>query len=110
MANLIAHPTRSWLFTPATRPDRFAKASEVGADVAILDLEDAVAPIDKNRARETALDFLRSSKTEGVSHALRLIPMPAFPTSTRYSKLASRLIIWCCPRRRRSAISKSSTA
>src|ERR1700735_1630225 len=63
---------RSWLFTPATRPDRFAKASEVGADVAILDLEDAVAPIDKNRARETARDFLRSSKTEGVSHALRI--------------------------------------
>ena len=38
--------TRSWLFT-ATRPERFAKASEAGADVAILDLEDAVAPEDK---------------------------------------------------------------
>ena len=24
--------TRSWLFTPATRPERFAKASEAGAD------------------------------------------------------------------------------
>jgi citrate lyase beta subunit len=34
---------RSWLFTPATRPDRFAKAAAAGADVAILDLEDAVA-------------------------------------------------------------------
>src|ERR1700681_2151212 len=72
MINKAQVRARSWLFTPATRPDRFAKASEVGADVAILDLEDAVAPIDKNRARETALDFLRSSKTEGVSHALRI--------------------------------------
>ena len=43
--------TRSWLFTPATRPERFAKASQAGADVAILDLEDAVAPGDKERAR-----------------------------------------------------------
>lgn len=50
--------TRSWLFTPATRPERFAKASQVGADVAILDLEDAVAPGDKVRARTTALEYL----------------------------------------------------
>jgi len=34
---------RSWLFTPATRPDRFTKAAAAGADGAILDLEDAVA-------------------------------------------------------------------
>jgi (S)-citramalyl-CoA lyase len=65
-------PTRSWLFTPATRPDRFAKASAVGADVIILDLEDAVAPNDKDRARITALDYLRSGKTDGVRRALRI--------------------------------------
>jgi hypothetical protein len=39
--------TRSWLFTPATRPERFAKAAEIGADVLLIDLEDAVAPRDK---------------------------------------------------------------
>jgi (S)-citramalyl-CoA lyase len=44
---------RSWLFTPATRAERFAKADQAGADVAILDLEDAVAPGDKARARTT---------------------------------------------------------
>jgi (S)-citramalyl-CoA lyase len=65
-------PTRSWLFTPATRPDRFAKASAVSADVIILDLEDAVAPNDKDRARITALDYLRSGKTDGVRRALRI--------------------------------------
>ena len=36
-------PTRSWLFTPGARPERFGKAAEVGADVLIIDLEDAVA-------------------------------------------------------------------
>jgi pyruvate dehydrogenase (quinone) len=28
---------RSWLFTPATRPERFAKASQAGADVVAHD-------------------------------------------------------------------------
>lgn len=63
---------RSWLFTPATRPDRFARASEAGADVAILDLEDAVAPKDKAQARITALDYLAGSPADGVLHALRV--------------------------------------
>jgi citrate lyase subunit beta/citryl-CoA lyase len=44
-------PARSWLFVPATRPDRFAKAAASGADRVILDLEDAVAPEEKIEAR-----------------------------------------------------------
>jgi citrate lyase subunit beta/citryl-CoA lyase len=44
-------PARSWLFVPATRPDRFAKAAASGADRVILDLEDAVAPEEKVHAR-----------------------------------------------------------
>ncbi|SDI63115.1 HpcH/HpaI aldolase/citrate lyase family protein [Nonomuraea jiangxiensis] len=43
---------RSWLFTPGDRPDRFGKAAAAGADVAILDLEDAVAPEAKAGARD----------------------------------------------------------
>lgn len=39
------------LFCPADRPDRFAKAAE-RADAVILDLEDAVAPEEKEKARE----------------------------------------------------------
>lgn len=42
---------RSLLFVPATRPDRIGKALSSGADVAIIDLEDAVAPHDKEAAR-----------------------------------------------------------
>ncbi len=44
-------PARSWLFVPATRPDRFAKAAASGADRVIVDLEDAVAPDEKADAR-----------------------------------------------------------
>ena len=63
---------RSWLFTPATRPDRFAKASAAGADVAILDLEDAVAPGDKPEARTNALEYLADQPPDGARHALRI--------------------------------------
>lgn len=48
-----------WLFCPADRPERFAKAA-AAADVVILDLEDGVAAADKPAARkalrETPLD------------------------------------------------------
>lgn len=40
----------AWLFCPADRPDRYQKAA-AAADVVILDLEDAVAPRDKDAAR-----------------------------------------------------------
>jgi citrate lyase subunit beta/citryl-CoA lyase len=44
-------PARSWLFVPATRTDRIAKAAASGADRIIVDLEDAVAPSEKIAAR-----------------------------------------------------------
>ena len=41
----------TYLFVPGNRPERFDKALASGADAVILDLEDAVAPDDKARAR-----------------------------------------------------------
>lgn len=49
------------LFVPGDRPDRFAKAAASGADVVIIDLEDAVAPADKAAARSSAVAALESS-------------------------------------------------
>jgi len=46
-------PARSWLFVPATRPDRFAKAAASGADRIIIDLEDAVGIETKDTARDS---------------------------------------------------------
>lgn len=48
---------RSFLFVPATRPERFDKALASGADCVILDLEDAVDPADKTLAREHVVRF-----------------------------------------------------
>lgn len=49
---------RSLLFVPGTRPDRFGKALASGADRVILDLEDAVAPADKDAARRGIAGWL----------------------------------------------------
>jgi citrate lyase subunit beta/citryl-CoA lyase len=42
---------RTWLFVPGNRPERFEKARASGADQVICDLEDAVDPEHKSRAR-----------------------------------------------------------
>ena len=42
----------SFLFVPASRPERIAKALVSGAHAVIVDLEDAVAPLDKPAARQ----------------------------------------------------------
>ena len=46
------------LFVPGDRPGRFAKAVASGADGVILDLEDAVAPPDKDDARSHVAQWL----------------------------------------------------
>ncbi len=43
--------SRSFLFVPANRPERFDKAAASGAHQFILDLEDAVSPAEKEAAR-----------------------------------------------------------
>ena len=48
-------PGPAWLFCPADRPERYAKAA-AAADVVILDLEDGVAPADKEAARVALID------------------------------------------------------
>jgi citrate lyase beta subunit len=47
---------RSVLFLPASNPRAIAKAREAGADLVVLDLEDAVKAEDKNSARDAALE------------------------------------------------------
>lgn len=58
----------TWLFVPGSRPERFAKAAGAGADVIIVDLEDAVPADAKAAAREN----LRSAWPIGSSVAVRI--------------------------------------
>lgn len=52
-------PLRTLLFVPGSRPERFGKALAAGADAVIVDLEDAVPPEEKPRAREAVRQWLR---------------------------------------------------
>lgn len=49
---------RSYLFVPADSERKMKKASDVGADALILDLEDSVAPDSRPAARELSRDYL----------------------------------------------------
>lgn len=56
---------RSYLYVPGDRPDRLAKAASRGADAIIADLEDAVAPAAKDRARDEVADWLDTAPDAG---------------------------------------------
>ena len=55
---MSATPDRTLLFVPGDRPDRFVSAATSGADLVIVDLEDAVAADAKDRARDAVADWL----------------------------------------------------
>jgi citrate lyase subunit beta/citryl-CoA lyase len=51
---------RSILFLPASNPRAIEKARDAGADLVVLDLEEAVKPDDKDRARQAAVEAVAS--------------------------------------------------
>jgi citrate lyase subunit beta / citryl-CoA lyase len=63
-------PGPGWLFCPADRPERFAKAA-AAADIVILDLEDGVAATDRPAAR----DALRSTPLDPARTVVRINPV-----------------------------------
>jgi citrate lyase subunit beta/citryl-CoA lyase len=52
---------RSLLFVPADSAKKLDKGMTSGADALILDLEDSIAPANKDAARRSAFDFLKSA-------------------------------------------------
>jgi len=64
---------RSMLFVSGEKVERFPKAFAAGADVVCIDLEDAVHPSFKSKARQDVLAWLASqSDLDGLSRAMRL--------------------------------------
>jgi len=55
-----SRPNRCQLFGPGSRPQIFPKMAASQADVINLDLEDAVAPADKEQARENIIEALNT--------------------------------------------------
>jgi (S)-citramalyl-CoA lyase len=57
MAAAAFRPRRSLIFVPGDKPQMFPKALTTGADIVCVDLEDAVAPADKDDARERTVSL-----------------------------------------------------
>ena len=62
----ITSQNKTWLFVPATRIDRVAKAFASGADAVIVDLEDAVALEDKADARKALQQYYDSADYQPI--------------------------------------------
>jgi len=67
---------RSWLFVPGDSETKLGKVAGYGADVVIIDLEDAVDPARKTIARSLATEWLGSHAqgTTGFSRWIRINP------------------------------------
>jgi len=71
MGNQTIQPRRNLLFVPGTRPDRFAKALAAGPDMVTVDLEDAVIPPHKDRARAQAMPLFDGA-SDGIERVVRI--------------------------------------
>ena len=63
---------RSELAVPGSNVRMLEKAPELGADIVMLDLEDAVAPDDKEQARVNIVQALQEQDFRGCSVSLRI--------------------------------------
>lgn len=72
---------RSLLFVPGDRPTMIAKLGRFSPDGVVLDLEDAIAPADKNAARETVVRALTTLDMPASTLVLVRVNVPGSPWS-----------------------------
>lgn len=66
-------PRRSFIFSPGLRPELYPKALSCGADIVCVELEDGIAPKDKDEARKRALGLFTSPQADdGVERIVRI--------------------------------------
>lgn len=78
---------RSWLFVPGDSEKKLGKAAGTGADVIIVDLEDAVAPANKSQARQLACAWLDQQR--GTAQFGRWVRINALDTGLWQADLAA---------------------
>ncbi len=64
---------RSFIFAPGLRPELYPKALVSGADIVCVELEDGIAPHDKDEARERTMALFAEPQAEdGVERMVRI--------------------------------------
>lgn len=94
---------RSWLFAPGDSEKKMTKAMEGNADIVLIDLEDAVAPENKELARGMVHDFIKANPQQRERLWVRINPfdgpytlgdlaaiMPAHPGGIMLPKVYGR--------------------
>ena len=66
---------RSWLFAPGDSEKKMTKAMDGTADIVLIDLEDAVAPENKELARTMVHDFIKANPAQRDRLWVRINPM-----------------------------------
>lgn len=72
-----ARPRRSVLYVPASNAKALAKLAELACDAVIFDLEDAVAPGEKETAREGLRDHFKANPAARQERVIRINPLAA---------------------------------
>ena len=76
MSERLPRLRRSFIFTPGLKPEMFPKALASGADMVCIELEDGIAPKDKEEARIKALKLFEVAQADdGVERILRINSM-----------------------------------
>jgi len=76
MRERAVRPRRSFIFTPGLKPEMFPKALASGADIVCVELEDGIAPKDKEQARRKALQLFETPQADdGVERIVRINSM-----------------------------------
>ena len=73
MSQSIVRPRRSFIFSPGLKPEMFPKALASGTDIVCVELEDGIAPKDKEEARRKALQLFETPQADdGVERIVRI--------------------------------------
>jgi (S)-citramalyl-CoA lyase len=73
MTDRIVRPRRSFIFAPGLKPEMYPKALASGADIVCVELEDGIAPKDKDAARANAMAlFAEPQHDDGVERIVRI--------------------------------------
>ena len=71
--DLVVRPRRSFIFSPGLRPDMFPKALASGTDIVCVELEDGIAPKDKDEARQKSIAlFAEPQADDGIERIVRI--------------------------------------
>ena len=72
-SNNLIQSRRSFIFTPGLKPEMFPKAIKSGTDMVCVELEDGIAPQDKDLARKLEIKLFETKQNnDGIERILRI--------------------------------------